>query len=95
MTNILRTTIADLRNRLDALPRISIENGCMMDQHRNHRAAAQELGRYLTETYGARVTERHDTNRIRIHGIASSSTAGLHGAFSNWIAAAEKKVRGA
>lgn len=94
MTDILRTTITDLRKRMEALPRISIGNGCMMDQHRNHRAAVQELGRYLTETYGARVSERHDTNRIRMHGIASSGTSGLHGAFSNWIAAAEKKVRG-
>lgn len=94
MTKILRTTIADLRNRLDALPRISIENGCMMDQHRIHREAARNLGQYLTTTYGARVSERHDTNRIRMHGIASSGTSGLHGAFSNWIAAAEKKVRG-
>lgn len=92
MTTTLRTTVTYLRQRLDSLPRISLGNGCMMEQHRAHRAAAQALGKYLTDTYGARVAERHDTNRIRMHGITSSNTAGLHGAFSNWVVAAERKI---
>lgn len=90
----LQHTIADLRQRLAALPKIDIHNGGdIMDQHRAHRAAAEELGLYLTETYRARITLRPDSNRISMHGISSTSTAGLHGAFTNWIAAAERRAQ--
>jgi len=30
--------------------------------------------------------------RVRIHGIASTSTTGISGALHNWIAAARKKA---
>lgn len=90
----LAATIADLRQRLDALPSISISSGAdLMDQHRRHRAAAEELGRYLSETYGARIKERHDAYRITMHRISSTSTSGLRGAFGNWITAAEKRLK--
>lgn len=88
----LRTIITDLRARLDALPRIDSTRGDLMDQHRAHRAAAQQLGEYLTETYGALVRERHDANTITMQKIRSSSTGGLHGAYRNWIAAAERRL---
>lgn len=88
-----RATIADLRQLLAALPKIDTRNGGdIMDQHRAHRAAAEELGRYLTETYGARIGLRPDSNRITMHRISSTSTSGLHGAFTNWIAAAERRA---
>ncbi len=90
----IRSTIAALRHRLAALPKIDIHNGGdIMDQHRSHRAAAEELGRYLTETYGARISPRPESNRITMHRISSSSTAGLHGALTNWIAAAERRAQ--
>jgi hypothetical protein len=88
----IRDTVADLRQRLASLPKIDTRNGGdIMDQHRAHRAAAEELGRYLTETYGARISLRPENNRITMHRITSTSTAGLHGAFTNWIAAAERR----
>lgn len=90
---VIHDTIADLRQRLAALPKIDTRNGGdIMDQHRAHRAATEQLGRYLTETYGARIGPRPDSNRITMHRISSTSTAGLHGAFTNWIAAAERRA---
>lgn len=90
--HLIRATIADLRKCINVLPRISHELGDVMEQHRQHRAAAERLGRYLTETHGARITQRSEINRITMHRISSSSTVGLHGAFTNWIAAAERKI---
>ncbi|RNF35060.1 hypothetical protein [Paracoccus methylarcula] len=84
--------IADLRARIAQLPTISYENGDIMDQHRRHRKAANELGDYLTATYGARIAEKPEGNCITMRRISSTSTSGLHGAFSNWIAAAEKRL---
>lgn len=90
---LLTDTIADLRQRVAALPKISAHSGAdLMDQHRAHRAAAEELGRYLSETYGARISMRADSNRITMHRISSTSTSGLHGAFTNWIAATERRA---
>ena len=89
----LRTIIDDLRVRLEQLPKINIRSGeDVMDQHCVHRAAARKLGEYLTETYGALVRERSDTNTITMQKIRSSSTSGLQGAYSNWITAAEKRL---
>lgn len=89
----LRTIMDDLRQRLDGLPRIDSSSGeDVMDQHRAHRAAAVKLGEYLTETYGALIRERPDANAITMKGIRSTSTMGLHGAFTNWIAAAERRL---
>lgn len=90
----LPATVADLRARLAAMPRIdSRAGGDLMDQHRRHRAAAEQLGAYLTATYGARISTKPDASRITMHRISSSSTSGLHSAFSNWIAAAEKRLK--
>jgi hypothetical protein len=90
----LRHMIADLRQRMADLPKIDIRTAAdIMDQHRRHRAAAEDLGEYLTAAYGARITVRSESNRITMHRISSTSTSGLHGAFSNWIAAAEKRLR--
>ena len=92
----LWATITDLRRRIEALPRISAHSGAdLMDQHRAHRSAAEELGQYLSQTYGARISMRADSNRITMHRISSTSTSGLHGAFTNWIAAAERRAHDA
>jgi len=89
----LRHMIADLRQRIADLPKIDSRSGDIMDQLRRHRAAAEQLGEYLTATYGARISQKPDANRITMHRISSTSTGGLHGAFSNWIAAAEKRLK--
>ncbi|MBK4215804.1 hypothetical protein JJJ17_07700 [Paracoccus caeni] len=87
----LHFTICDLRQRISALPQVEYMRGDFLEQHKAHREAARALGQYLTETYGAKVSERHDANRITMHRITSTSTSGLIGAFQNWIAAAEKR----
>lgn len=84
--------IADLRARLDALPRIDGIGGDWVEQHRAHRAAATALADHLTDAYGALVRERPDTNTVTIKGIKATGTAGLHGALHNWIAAAERRL---
>lgn len=89
---ILEAGIADLRASIAVLPGINARAGDLMDQHRRHRSACQRLGEYLTREHGARVAENHDCNRIRMHGITSTSTGGLIGAYHNWIAAAERKL---
>ncbi|SIT11283.1 hypothetical protein [Paracoccus saliphilus] len=91
-TTALPDIIADLRARISQLPTIDSRRGDIMDQHRRHRKAAVELGEYLTATYGAQVAERAENNRITMRRISSTSTSGLQGAFSNWIAAAEKRL---
>lgn len=88
----IRETIADLRQRLDALPSIDGRADDVMDQHRRHRAKAEALADHLRTTYGARIADKAWTNAIRMHGISSSGTAGLHQAFRNWVAAAERKL---
>lgn len=90
----LTDAIADLRQRLADLPKIDARNGRdIMDQHRAHRAAAEELGAHLAATHGARISLGHDSNRITMHGISSTSTGGLKGAMTNWINAAEKRLQ--
>lgn len=91
--SIIRTTIADLQARLDALPSIdSSDYRGTAKQHQRHREAAEVLAGYLRTTYGARITGPSYETRIRIHGIASSCTAGLAGGFRNWIRAAERRI---
>lgn len=92
MTDQIRATIADLRACMNVLPRISHEFGDLMEQHRRHRAAAERLGQHLTDTYRARITLRPEISRITMHSISASSTGGLHAAFINWIAAAERRL---
>ncbi|WP_028712069.1 MULTISPECIES: hypothetical protein [unclassified Paracoccus (in: a-proteobacteria)] len=89
---LVQSTIADLRQRLDALPMIGDNAAGWADQHRQHRAAAEALADHLRATYGARIHDKAWTNTIRMHGISSSGTAGLQQAFRNWIAAAERKL---
>ena len=50
---------------------------------------ADAIGRDLPK---ARITERGDGTKVSIMGVRSSSTAGLHGALTNWIAAARRKL---
>ncbi len=89
---ILRSTIADLRARLDAVPTIQSSTGDIMDEHRRFRAATEAIADHLRSTYGARIHNKAWTNTIRMHGISSSGTAGLDGAMRNWIAAVERRL---
>lgn len=90
----LSPVIADLRARIGQLPTLTHcgDSAEWIERHRQHREAARHLGEYLTATYGARIHERPAANRIRMLGIAASSTSGLIGAFNNWIGAAERQM---
>lgn len=59
--------------------------------HRRMAAAMKQLARNLGQQVGATVTDRFDGARVRIAGIASTSTSGLNGAFHNWLTAARKR----
>lgn len=50
---------------------------------------AQAIGRDLPK---ASITERYDGARVSIAGIRASSTSGLDGALSNWVAAAYRQL---
>ncbi|WJS87275.1 hypothetical protein [Paracoccus sp. TOH] len=88
----LKATIADLRQRIAALPEVRFSRGDYMEQHRTLREAARALGQYLADTYSARIAEKPDATRITMHRISSTCTSGLEGAFKNWIAAAERRL---
>lgn len=46
----------------------------------------------LEARVSARIDSQYDGCRVRIGGLASSSTSGIEGALSNWIAAARRKA---
>lgn len=60
--------------------------------HRRHRDAMEALSARLSSQLGARIANRWDGARVRIAGVAASSTSGLAGALHNWVKAAKKRV---
>jgi hypothetical protein len=52
-------------------------------------ALAQAIGRDLPKV---KITERYDGARVSIAGIRASSTGGIDGALTNWIAAARRQL---
>lgn len=88
----LTAAIEDLRQRLDGLPDINSAAGNVMEQHRRHRQAEDQLADYLARTYGARIHRKAWTNQVRMLGIASSGTCGVTGALRNWLAAAGRRL---
>lgn len=59
--------------------------------HARRREEMERLAARLEEKVAARITDRWDGARVRICGIASTSTTGISGALHNWIAAATKR----
>ena len=59
--------------------------------HARNRAEYRALADRLTTECGARVREDSNGARVSMVGVASTSTAGLSGALSNWIVAARRK----
>lgn len=54
--------------------------------HARHRLEMGELAVRLAETYNMRVVmSGSQGTRLRLHGIATSSTSGLHQALRHWI----------
>lgn len=88
----LRKIVTDLRERVDALPKIDLSRDDLMEQHRALRQAAEDLGQYLSACYGAKIAQRPNVSRIGMQKISATSTMGLVGALRNWITAAEKRL---
>lgn len=59
--------------------------------HKRHRVQMRNLADRLRVVFGARITERGDLTRVRLGGVAASSTGGMASALRNWLAAARKK----
>lgn len=60
--------------------------------HARHRLSMQLLACELARECGASINDRWDGARVRIGGIAVSSTSGVAGALRNWLAAARKRL---
>ena len=88
----LRAAIADLRQYVNVLPRIDSAAGDITGQFQRLRRACHHLAAHLRKEHGARITEKPDSSRIVMCGITATSTGGLHGAYQNWLAAAERRL---
>ena len=60
--------------------------------HAKHRHAMDCLAIELKADAQARINDRWDGARVRIAGIAASSTSGLARALRNWLKAARKRI---
>lgn len=60
--------------------------------HARHRAEMTKLAAMLQAEVGSRINDRWDGAKVRIAGIASSSTTGFAGALRNWLRAARAKA---
>lgn len=90
---VLRTTIDDLKSRLDAMPECDfVHSPAWEASWAERKRAADEIAAYLTATYGARIVDKAWTHTIRMHGISSSCISGLTGLFWNWLRAAECRL---
>jgi len=84
--------VADsIEARLDKLPRVGGRDA----PYGRFRRAVEQLADDLRRTPGmeARIDETPSAggvHRVRILGIQASSTAGVHGALRNWVAAARR-----
>lgn len=60
--------------------------------HARHRLAMQQLAGELAARFGLKVDDRWDGARVRMGGLAASSTSGVAGALRNWLTAARKRL---
>jgi hypothetical protein len=58
-----------------------------------HRALVANIAHDLESDLSARITDQFNNARVRIHGIAATSTMGIAAALQNWCAAVEKRLR--
>lgn len=71
---------------------IGPREGAGLDWWDRHRDVMKRCGDDLTERLGARINDRWDGCRIRIAGVSSTCTAGMHGALKNWLRAAKARL---
>lgn len=89
----LAAIIAAIEDELAATSkRIGSYSDDPSDWHRKHHSEMDALAERLQADHGATINKRFDGCKVRIEGIASSSTSGIAGALSNWLAAARRKM---
>lgn len=70
----------------------AIEDGGYSAWSDRRRAAMDKLTADLAVSCGARIASQYDAARVKICGIASTSTTGVEGALKNWMTAARKRL---
>lgn len=89
----LPAVIADVEARLAAVEQeMGPYDHTDRTWHDRHRRALRLHADILAATFGAKISDRWNGARVSILGIASTSTSGLHGALTNWLAAARRRA---
>lgn len=93
MSDALKAAIADVEARLVAVAEEMgrYDHNDRTWHDRNRRALLLQADA-LKATYKARISDSWNGARVNILGITSTSTSGLSGAFTNWLAAARRRV---
>lgn len=60
--------------------------------HSLQRVEMERVKADLVEGHGAHVNDSWDGARVRLAGITSTSTSGVHGALTNWLRAAVARI---
>lgn len=90
MTDLIEC-IRYVRDGLAKLPEDTVPSRYSPQSKAAHERLACSIVRNLPK---AKITDRWDGCKVSIAGIRASSTSGLHGALTNWIAAARRKLDG-
>jgi hypothetical protein len=86
--------IRTVERELSALDRAlgPLDYGDISGWHRRRAAETTAMCERLAQSTGARVTERWDGARVRIDGIAATSTTGAASALRNWLKKAKERA---
>ena len=73
-------------------PLIDTSSASFTEWRARHRTAMELCPSHLGEQLGAKINDRWDGCRVRIAGVSSTCTAGMHGALKNWLRAAKARL---
>ncbi|WP_127523635.1 hypothetical protein [Mesorhizobium sp. Z1-4] len=62
------------------------------DWHNRRSTEYAAIGKRLEEQEGARIARTVHFVRVQMGGFKASSTSSLHGALTNWIAGAQRRI---
>lgn len=77
---------------VDANAEIGPRDDADRDWWNRRRVILARHAEALAEQLGGRINDRWDGCRVRLCGIAATSTTGIEGALRNWIAAAHRRI---
>ena len=83
---IVERELATLARTLGPFDHADISGG-----HRRRQAETDAMCERIATRTGARITERYDGARVRIDGIAATSTSGAAAALRNWLKKAKER----